>query len=263
MDSISMPLKSRSLKLERPLAFIDLETTGTAVEFDRIVELGILKITPEGKEFLFCERLNPGIRIPIEATDVHGIADKDVVGKPCFRQVAKRLLKFLDNCDLGGFNINSFDLPLLRMEFSRIGVEFPPESCRIVDVMDIFHLKEPRDLCAAHRFYCGSDHEHAHSALGDAQACWRVLQGQLERYSDLPVTPEELAKFVGGLRKNRFLDSGYWFEQRHGKPAFAKGKHRGKLLSDVCEAEPDYIEWLLQLPDLPKDSSVLIRRECR
>jgi len=256
--------QKRRLSLKRPIAVLDLETTGTEVELDRIVEIGVVKLTRDGRREVFHKRVNPGIKIPTEATSVHGISDKHVVSKPKFRAIAKSLLKFLGNCDLTGFNIESFDLPLLRKEFQRIEVSFPVEGRHVVDVKTIFHLKEPRNLTAAVKFYCERDHGGAHSAVVDAHACLDVLEGQLNKYTDLPNKVEELSKFSQGARKQSFLDSGKWFRSRNGKPIFAKGnKHRGQALSEVADEEPDYLEWMLSLSDLPDDTRKIVQKAVR
>ncbi len=157
----------KNLVLSRPLAFIDLETTGTDVQTDRIVEIGVLKVFPDGRKDARCRRINPGIPIPESATAIHGITDSDVAGEPTFEVVALRLLKFLDGCDLCGFNLKRFDLKLLIAEFNRIGCDFPRDGRSIIDPLEIYHDRERRDLSTAVQFYCGRDHEGAHCASAD------------------------------------------------------------------------------------------------
>ena len=175
-----------ALKLERPLAFIDLETTGTSVSTDRIVEVAVLKLSPDGTVDLRSQRLNPGTPIPPEATAVHGITDADVSDRPSFRRLAASLLSFLDGCDIAGFGVARFDLRVLEAEFARAELQFSISERAVVDALSIFFAREPRDLRAAMQFYCSRDLEDAHSAEGDVIGSLEVLAAQLERYSDLP-----------------------------------------------------------------------------
>jgi DNA polymerase-3 subunit epsilon len=249
---------ARFLHLVRPLAFFDLETTGTTVGSDRIIEIGVLKVTPDGQELQLQTRVNPEIRIPREATAVHGISDKDVEDKPIFAKVAPRVARFLEDCDFAGYNVLHFDLPMLEAEFRRVGVPFDMKGREVIDVMAIYFQKEPRDLKAALRFYCGTEHVNAHSAFADACACRNVLQGQIRMYADLPNTPAELSAVLMEQTRKKALDSGGWFETRHGQPAFARGKHQGKLIQEVAQAAPDYLQWMLTI-DLPQDTIKVIR----
>ncbi len=249
---------ARLFVVRTPLAFLDLETTGRALGLDRILEIGVLKVAPDGTEVKFEARVNPEMRIPREATDVHGISDRDVHNEPVFGKIAPRLAKFLEGCDLAGYNILNFDLPILEAEFRRVGIPFIVEGRAVIDVMAIYFQKEPRDLKAAHRFYCGREHNRVHSASADARACLQVLQGQLKMYHNLPNTPEGLSAFISEHRRSRTLDSGGWFDTRHGKPAFARGKHQGMLIREVAESAPDYLDWMLS-QGLPKDTIKVIR----
>jgi DNA polymerase III subunit epsilon len=253
----------RKLALSRPIAFIDLETTGFSPVSARIVEIGVLKIMPDGRKHQYYATLDPQLGIPPEATNVHGITNDKVSGKPNFKEVAPRLAKLLTECDFAGFNIISFDLPFLHEEFRRAGVPFSLENRKIVDVKNIYHLKERRDLSAAYKFYCGADHETAHSAFEDARVCWKVLEGQIDRYEDLPDTVDGLSDF--GTKDNkgrRFLDSGRWFETKNSKPHFAKGKYSGKALEEIARTEPDYLDWMLGA-DIPEDTALLVARAMR
>jgi DNA polymerase-3 subunit epsilon len=259
MESKSQPAsKERSVIIKTPLAFLDLETTGRVLDLDRIVEIGIVKVMPGGKEETFEMRLNPEMRISREATAIHGIRDRDVLDEPTFSEIALRLEHFLQGCDFAGYNILNFDLPMLESEFRRVGTALEVEGRQIVDVMSIFVQKEPRDLKAAYRFYCGSEHEQAHSASADARACWQVLQGQVRMYADLPNTPDQLSAFVLENRRKKTLDSGGWFENRDGEPAFARGRHQGVLLLEVAKLAPEYLEWMLTTR-LPKDTIKVIK----
>jgi DNA polymerase-3 subunit epsilon len=225
---------ARSLELVKPLAFFDLETTGTTVGLDRIVEIGVLKVTPHGEELELQTRVNPEIRIPREATAVHGISDKDVEDKPTFDKVAPMVARFLEGCDFAGYNVLHFDLPMLESEFRRVGVPFDMKGREVIDVMAIYFQKEPRDLKAALRFYCGTEHANAHSAFADACACREVLQGQIRMYADLPNTPAELSTVLMERTRKKTLDSGGWFETRHGKPAFARASGKCPWARRIC-----------------------------
>jgi DNA polymerase III subunit epsilon len=249
----------RRLEIKTPLAFLDLETTGGVAGLDRIVEIGVFKLGPRGDSFEYHTLINPEIPIPCEVTAVHGIHDKDVQGSPTFGDVARDLAKFLEGCDLAGYNLVRFDLPILAAEFERVGQCLDMNDRQVVDLMSIYHKKEPRDLNAAHRFYCGTEHTHAHSAFADARACWDVLQGQLSMYPDLPNTAAGLGALTAEQTKRRTLDSGGWFDTRNGQPAFARGKQRGMLLREVATNTPDYVGWMMTL-DLPEDTLEIIRR---
>ena len=244
------------LKLNRPIAMLDLETTGVAVEADRIVEIAVLKILPDGSKLRYEGRINPGIRIPPEATQVHGISDEDVKDKPQFSEVAAEIAEFLDGCDIGGFNVAAFDLRLLQNEFSRAGVEFSLEGRSIIDVQRIYHMHEPRDLSAAALFYLDEEHEGAHSALEDVRMTWRVLQAQLERYADLP---REVAALHEACNppSDRYVDAERKFEWRHHKAAFAFGKYRGRLLEEVAEEDRGYLEWMCDRDFSPEINEII------
>ena len=248
----------RKLSIRRPLIFIDLETTGSILGLDRIVEAGALKVMPDGREVEFASRVNPGMAITPEATRKHGITNVDVAEAPAFVDVGPRLLDFLADGDFAGYNLINFDLPMLQSEFHRVGLKLLMQGRKVIDVMDIFVQKEPRDLNAAYRFYCGREHDGAHSASEDVRACWEVLLGQLDKYEDIPPTTEGLSNFVAEYRKKRSLDSGGWFISRYGSPAFARGKYQGKLIREVEELDPDYLDWMLSL-GLTEDTIEVIR----
>jgi DNA polymerase-3 subunit epsilon len=197
-----------TLRLIRPLAIIDLETTGVAPGVDRIVEIAILKVNPNGIRSQYYERVNPQIPILPEASEVHGIRDEDVQGKPIFSKIARKMANFLRGCDLAGFNVAGFDLRLLEGEFKRAGIPFASEGRLVIDCQRIFHLKEPHDLQSPTRFYLGTDHEDAPSALADARLCWRVLEAQLSRYADLPRDVAGLHDFCNGKKPTRHLQLG-------------------------------------------------------
>ena len=183
------------LKLTKPVIFFDLETTGTNITHDRIVEISLIKIMPNGEEFERTRRINPEMPIPAEATAVHHITDADVADAPKFGQIAKDLAKIFEGCDIAGFNSNKFDVPMLAEEFLRAGVKFHFTKPRYIDVQNIFHRKEQRTLVAAYRFYCGKELDDAHSANADTRATYEVLKAQLDRYDDLQNDVDYLAEF--------------------------------------------------------------------
>lgn len=233
-------------QFDRPLVFIDLETTGTNVKHDRIVELGLVRITPEGEVTEKVRRINPEVPIPATATKVHGIADEDVADEPTFRRIAKSLYgDFLAGADLAGFNVRRFDLPLLVAEFERSDIELDPKAMRVVDAQTIYHAMERRDLSAAVRFYLDDDHGEAHSALADAKATAAVLKAQLERYEELPREIDSLHAFCDGFAPIR-TPAAEWFRGEGDDRTFRKGKHYGKKLSEVVRSDRDYLaDWML------------------
>lgn len=236
--------------LERPLVFFDLETTGLRPGEDRIIELAVVRLDPSGDVTEKVRRFNPGIPIPPESTEVHGITDADVAEKPPFAHRARALARFLEPCDLAGFNVRRFDLPMLLAEFQRAGVAFDPTERRIIDVQMIFHREEPRDLSAAVQFYLDRELEDAHSALADIRATAAVLGAQLTRYPHLPREIEGLDRYCDEVRPfETELDR--WFESTDdGERVFRRGKHSGRALSEIAALHPDYLQWMLGLDDL-------------
>jgi DNA polymerase-3 subunit epsilon len=248
----------RPLCGDRPLVFFDLETTGTEKMLDRIVEVAAVAIPPDGALRVFDRRVNPGVRIPSEATAIHGISDADVAQAPRFREVAPELIAFLGEADLAGYNIRSFDVPLLVREFQRAGVPFSLEGRRIVDMQTIFFRKEPRDLAAAVRFFAGREHAGAHAALADVVASAEVLAGQLRRYGDLPRTIVGLHEFSTPV-EGRWVDPDKRFVWRDGEAVFAFGLHRGKSLALVAEQKPEYLDWMIR-GDFPEPAKEIARK---
>ena len=233
------------LRLDRPVVVFDTETTGTNARADRIVEIACLKVFPDGRRDLWVRRLNPGIAIPAAAAAIHGIRDEDVAALPRFSDVAAELAAFLDGCDLAGYNITGFDLPVLRIEFLRAGVPFELAGRRLLDAQRIFFNREPRHLSAAARFYCQADHAGAHGALADAEMTLRVLEGQLDRYQELPRSVTELHElFCAGL--DRDMDPEGRFRLIDGEPTVNFGKNRGKRLRDLSRQEPGFFRWILK-----------------
>ena len=231
------------LKLKRPIVFFDLETTGVDASKDRIVEVSMIKIMPDGEEICKKRKLNPGMHIPEEATAIHGITDEDVKDCPTFAQVAKSLAQFLQGCDFGGFNSNRFDLPLLVEEFMRAGVEVDFKRRRFIDVQNIFHKKEQRTLVAAYKFYCDKDLTDAHSAEADTRATYEVLQAQLDRYPDLENDVDALAEYSSRGESADY--AGRILYNEKGEEVFGFGKYKGRPVAEVFRAEPSYYAWMM------------------
>jgi len=249
----------KNLKLERPIAFIDVETTGVKPNSDRIVELSILKISPSGEREYKSHRINPGIPIPPEATAVHGITDDDIADEPMFRQYAKSVRDFLDNCDVAGFNVIGFDLPCLEAEFNRAGVEFSRRDRQLVDSMVIFHKREPRDLGAAYMKYSGKEHKKAHRAEEDANVAAEVLEGQLEMYGDLPRDVNGLCAVCYEVNED-YVDAQGKFIWSEGEVVFNFGKHTGRRLKDISTEYPDYLGWIIDKSDLSLEVKEIVSK---
>lgn len=231
------------LKLKRPIVFFDLETTGVDTARDRIVEISMIKIMPDGEQIVKTRRINPEMHIPEEATAVHGITDDDVRDCPRFAQVAKSLAQFLEGCDFGGFNSNRFDLPVLVEEFLRAGVDVNFKRRRFVDVQNIFHKMEQRTLVAAYKFYCGKDLTDAHSAEADTMATYEVLKAQLDRYPELQNDIDSLAEFSSrGETADYAGRIGY---DDKGVEIFTFGKYRGRSVERVFDEDPSYYTWIM------------------
>jgi DNA polymerase III subunit epsilon len=245
------------LNLTRPIAFFDLETTGIKVTVDRIVEICIVRVAADGTSKIKTLRINPEMHIPEEVTAIHGITDEDVKDAPKFSEVAHELLQFLDNCDLAGFNSNHFDIPLLAEEFFRAGVDFDLKGRRFVDVQNIFHKMEPRNLRAAYKFYCGKDLINAHSAEADTMATYDILLAQLDRYQDVAIDDRKgkpyypvvndikaLSEFSNASRNVDLI--GHIVFNEKDVEVFNFGKHKGKAVSQVFRDEPSYYDWIMK-----------------
>ena len=239
------------LRLERPIMFFDLETTGTNILRDRIVEISMIKVYPDGHDLQRTVRVNPGMPIPAEATAVHHITDADVADKPLFADIAPQLAESFAGCDIAGFNSNRFDVPMLAEEFARVGVDFDFTAPRYVDVQTIFHKKEQRTLSAAYRFYCDKDLEGAHSANADTRATYEVLLAQLERYADLPCDIDGLSDF-SMQQKNVDLAGRLVYDDQH-REVINFGKYKGQLAADVLQKDPGYYNWIQQ-GDFPSET---------
>ena len=231
------------LKLTRPLVFFGLETTGTNITHDRIVEISIVKLMPDGTVVERSRRLNPEMPIPAEATAVHHITDDDVAGEPTFRQVAASLSKLLQGCDIAGFNSNRFDIPVLAEEFLRADVDIDLSRRKFVDVQVIFHKMEQRTLSAAYKFYCGKNLEDAHTAAADTKATYEVLMAQLDRYPELQNSIDFLSDYSSFNKNVDF--AGRMVYDDNGVEVFNFGKYKGMSVSDVLKRDPGYYSWIL------------------
>jgi len=234
-------------KLDRPLVFLDLETTGTDIVSDRIVDVALIRKDPGGMEGVFSSLVDPGMPIPPEATAVHKISDEMVKGQPTFKELAPKLLAFIGDADLGGFNAAKFDIPMLVAEFKRAGFDFPVKGRRVLDAFTIFQRKEPRNLAAAYKFYCGKTLEGAHRAEADAKASLEIFWAQLDRYPDLPRDFQELSDQLNA-QDPRYVDAERKFSWRNGQAVFNFGKHKTVPLEDVAKRHPDYLQWLMGTP---------------
>lgn len=234
----------KHLKLDRPIAFIDVETTGLSPYSDRIVELSILKIHPDGAKEYKSHRVNPGIPIPASATQIHSITDEDVANEPKFRQYAVSVRDFLEDCDIAGFNVIKFDLPFLEAEFGRANVEFSRQGRYLVDSQIIYHQRDPRNLQAAYQKYCGKEMENAHSAEEDAKVAAEILDGQLEMHCDLPRDVAGLCALCYKVKEN-VVDTEGKFIWSEGEVVCNFGKkHNGRRLKDIAVEAPDYLQWM-------------------
>jgi len=231
------------LQLTKPLAFIDLETTGINLGSDRIVEIAVVKLLPDGNRSIKRKLINPGMPIPKSASDIHGITDEIVKSAPLFKQVAHELKQFLDSCDLAGYNSNRFDIPLLVEEFLRAGVDFEMKGRKMLDVQKIFHQMEQRTLGAAYRFYCNKALDGAHSAEIDATATYEILTAQLTHYPVLGNTLDSILKTIG---EEMVVDFARRFVMDNGIEVFNFGKHKGRPVSDVLKSEPQYYDWMMK-----------------
>lgn len=233
-----------SLQLQRPIAFIDLETTGVNLSTDRIIEIAIVKILQDGSRQVKRKFINPEMAIPQQSIDIHGITNEMVKDAPTFKQAANELKQFIEGCDLGGYNSNRFDIPLLMEEFLRAGIEVDLSKRKMVDVQHIFYTMEPRTLTAAYKFYCEKELEGAHSAEHDINATIEVLLAQLQRYTHLGNSVESILGVIG---EEKIVDYARRFSfDDKGIEVFNFGKHKGKPVVDVLKAEPQYYDWMMR-----------------
>jgi len=237
------------LKLNKPICFFDLETTGVQVATDRIVEISILKVWPDGNKESVTWRVNPEQPIPAQATEIHGIDDDMVADQPNFKTLAPKVIQMIKDSDLAGFNSNRFDIPLLAEELLRADMDIDLRKNAAIDVQTIFHKMEKRTLTAAYKFYCDKDLEQAHSAEADTKATYEVLLAQLERYPELNRDVASLAEFSAHRKTADF--AGYIQYDENGQEIFTFGKHKGTPVVKVLEQEPGYFGWLLNA-DFPR-----------
>ena len=242
---------------ERPLVFFDLEATGVNILNDRIVEISVVKIFPDGRREVKTRRINPEMHIPEEASAIHGIYDKDVVNEPTFRAISKNFFIYLEDCDLGGYNITKFDIPMLTREFSRAGLTFTTANRRIIDAYNIFCRMEPRNLSAAYKFFCGKDMKDAHSAEADTLATVEIFEGEIKRYSqmvredypeDIEKWPETLDEFHTFCNQRMIdsIDPDGRFKWKNGEAVVAFGKNAGTSLRRIAIDNPDFLRWILR-----------------
>lgn len=232
-----------NIQLSKPLAFFDLETTGISLSTDRIVEIAIVKVLPDGTKQIKRKLINPEMPIPAGASAIHGITDDMVKDAPTFRQVANEIKQFLDNADLAGFNSNRFDVPILVEEFLRVGLDFSIDGRKLVDVQRIYHMMEQRTLSAAYKFYCDKPLEDAHSAEADANATWEVFDAQVNKYSQLGNTVDSIIKVIG---EEDIVDFSRRFVKEKGVEVFNFGKHKGKPVTQVFKEELPYYDWMMR-----------------
>jgi DNA polymerase III subunit epsilon len=245
-----------NLRLDKPLAVFDIEATGISPRADRIIELAIVKLMPDNSRAHHVFRMNPGMPIPPEASAIHGITDADVAGWPLFGSKAAEILEALAGCDLAGYNVLRYDIPMLVEEFARVNIKFDLEERRVVDAQRIFHRREPRDLTAALLFYCGDAHLDAHGAEADALATIRVLEGEFRRYPDLPHTVADLADYCDP-RDPSWVDRTGKLRWVNGQVVINFGKKKGEPLRVSVEKDPGFINWILR-SDFPRDTREIV-----
>ncbi len=232
------------LQLSRPVAFIDLETTGLSLSTDRIVEIAIVKLMPDGEKISKRKLLNPEMQIPQANSEIHGITNEMVKDAPTFKQSANEIKQFLENCDLGGYNSNRFDIPILMEEFLRAGMDIDLCDRKMVDVQHIFYSMEPRTLTAAYKYYCQKELINAHSALADVEATIEVLQAQIQRYDSLGNSIESILSTIG---EDKIIDYArrFCYDDKD-REVFNFGKYKGRPIAEVLKSEPQYYDWMMK-----------------
>ena len=243
-----------NLNLANPIVFFDLETTGLNISKDRIVEISVLKVMPNGAEEQRQMRINPEMPIPKEASDIHHILDEDVADCPTFKQIAKSLAKFLEGCDLGGYNSNRFDIPLLAEEFLRVGVDFDMSKRKFVDVQVIYHKMEQRTLSAAYKFYCDKNLDEAHSAAADTLATYEVLKAQLDMY-EIENNIESLSTLSSQNNNADFAGLIVYNDKK--EEIFNFGKNKGLSVEEVLKTQPGYYDWIMK-SDFPQYTKKIV-----
>lgn len=245
-----------NLKLEKPIVFFDLETTGVNIATDRIVEISILKVFPNGNKESKTWLVNPEVEIPKEAAEIHGITNEKVVTEPTFKELAPEVSKMIEGCDLAGFNSNRFDIPLLAEELMRAGIDFDMNDRKAVDVQTIFHKKEQRTLSAGYQFYCGKELEGAHGAEADTNATYEILLAQIEKYDDLENDVKSLSEFSTHGKRGDF--AGFILINDDGQEIFSFGKYKGRTVEEVLKENPGYNNWI-QNADFPLYTKKVLR----
>ncbi len=243
------------LNLKNPLVFFDLETTGIDIAKDRIVEISMVKVMPNGEEIVKTRRINPGMPIPPESTAIHGITDEDVKDCPKFKEIAKSLAAQIEGCDLAGFNSNRFDIPMLAEEFLRAGVDVDLNRRKFIDVQTIFHKMEQRNLTAAYKFYCNKDLSNAHSAEADTMATYEVLKAQLDRYPELENDVNFLSKYSSFTNNVDF--AGRMVYNEKGQEVINFGKYKGRVVEEVLKSDPSYYAWIMN-GDFPLNTKKML-----
>ena len=243
------------LNLKNPLVFFDLETTGIDIAKDRIVEISMVKVMPNGEEIVKTRRINPGMPIPPESTAIHGITDEDVKDCPKFKEIAKSLAAQIEGCDLAGFNSNRFDIPMLAEEFLRAGVDVDLNRRKFIDVQSIFHKMEQRNLTAAYKFYCNKDLTNAHSAEADTMATYEVRKAQLDRYPELENDVNFLSKYSSFTNNVDF--AGRMVYNEKGQEVINFGKYKGRLVEEVLKSDPSYYAWIMN-GDFPLNTKKML-----
>ena len=244
------------LSLTKPIIFFDLETTGVNIATDRIVEISILKVFPNGNKESKTWLVNPEIEIPAEAAAIHGITNEKVVTEPTFKELAATVNELIADCDLAGFNSNRFDIPLLAEELMRAGIDFDMKNRKAIDVQVIFHKKEQRTLSAGYQFYCGKNLEDAHSAEADTNATYEILLAQLDKYTDIENTVDALSEFSTHGERADF--AGFILFNDDKKEIFSFGKYKGRTVEEVLIENPGYHAWM-QNADFPLYTKKVLR----
>jgi DNA polymerase-3 subunit epsilon len=231
------------LQLKRPIVFFDLETTGTDPAKDRIVEMALVKLMPNGTREKYIKRVNPGMPIPKSSSDIHGITDEDVKDAPLFKMIAHEVYDWMKGCDIGGYNSSKFDIPLLAEELLRVGIDVDFTDRNMIDVQQIFFKMEARTLSAAYSFYCNKQMENAHNAEADILATIEVLEAQLDKYQDLSKEVKPLHDFTN---QDQYVDYARRIVMKDGHPVFNFGKNKGRKVEEVFTTEPQYYDWMMQ-----------------
>lgn len=246
------------LKLQKPIVFFDLETTGVNAIHDRIVEISYIKVFPDGNEESKTLRINPERHIPEQSSAIHGIYDEDVKNCPTFKQVARDIAAIFVNSDIAGFNSNYFDVPMLVEEMLRAGIDFDITKCRLIDVQNIYHKLEQRTLSAAYKFYCGKNLEDAHSAQADTRATYEVLKAQLDKYPDKLNNDVQFLSSFSKMNDNVDIAGRIIYNDKH-IPVFNFGKYKGQSVEDVLARDPGYYGWMMQ-GDFPQNTKQVLTK---